>query len=323
MILVLHQGAIGDFLLTLSVMQAVRSFLADHERSPYPIEIIASSVMARLAAGRSAIDVYVSPEQVGLHTLFSEDGPLDERLAARLIRSRWVINFLGGTNDPIHRRLQAATQGQVISVDPRPTETTLAGETHMTSRWASAIRAQGVEIGEPTSPLIRIADDREGARSRTPSNKTPNIIVHPGSGGRDKCWPVENFIALAEMLRDDVEVSWMLGPAECEPADERFDTLRSRVDAGLETLLVEPDLDKAIARIADARLYIGNDGGMTHTAAAIGIPTVAIFTVTSPAIWRPLGSHVTTVALESCDRPLVAITVEHVRKVIQQRLRSE
>ena len=125
MILVLHHGAIGDFVLTLSVVQAVRSLLDERHRShadnepwtsaraasslqnqcppahghskPYPVGVIASSALARLAAGRSAIDVCTSPEQVGLHTLFSDEGPLDERLAAMLHRARWVVNFLGGT----------------------------------------------------------------------------------------------------------------------------------------------------------------------------------------------------------------------------------
>lgn len=323
MILVLHQGAIGDFVLTLSVVQAVRSLLADRQRSPYPVEVIASSAMARLVAGRSAVDVYVSPEQVGLHTLFSEQGVLDERLAAMLTRSRWVLNFLGGTNDPIHRRLEAATQGHVISVETRPTETTLTDETHITSQWSSAIRAQGLDIDEPTPPHIRIAESREGTHSQAPCSKTPSVIVHPGSGGRDKCWPVENFIALAELLQDNVDVHWMLGPAECEPVDERFDALHRRADAGLEMLIVESDLEEALTKIADAALYVGNDGGMTHAAAAIGVPTVAIFTATNPAVWRPLGDHVTVVAPESRDCSLSAVAVEHVRQIIDQRLRSE
>ena len=83
MILVLHQGAIGDFVLTLSVVQAVRSRLNDPSQL-CPVGGIASSALARLAAGRSAIDTCRSPEQVGLHTLFSEEGPLDERLAVEL-----------------------------------------------------------------------------------------------------------------------------------------------------------------------------------------------------------------------------------------------
>lgn len=295
MILVLHQGAIGDFVLTLSVVQAVRLFLEEHQDSSLSVEAIASSSLARIAAGRSVIDTYTSPEQVGLHTLFSEKGPLDDRLADKLQQSEYVLNFLSSTAAPIHRRLDVATSGQVISVDPRPTQATLSEGIHITSQWTSEIRKQGLDIVEPTPPEIQITDTGEQVRSQTTSHKTPNVIIHPGSGGRDKCSPIEDFIDLADSLPDNASVSWMLGPAECEPNDERFDTLRHRVNTQNETLIVEPNLEDAIIKIADARLYIGNDGGMTHVAAAIGIPTVAIFVSTDPPVWRPLGEHVKAV----------------------------
>ena len=253
---------------------------------------------------------------------------MDERLAAMLHRARWVVNFLGGTAELLHRRLQAAVPVPVISVDPRPTETTLATGTHITSQWASAIREQGLDIGEPQAPYIRIGDGREGTRTRAPSCRARRVIVHPGSGGRGKCWPIEKFIALAESLQDaespqEIDVTWMLGPAECEPADDRFDPLRCRVDAGPETLIVEPDRPEALRGIADAALYVGNDGGMTHAAAAIGLPTIAIFQATNPAVWRPLGEHVTTIAPEKSARSLADVTVEHVRLIVRQRLRPE
>jgi len=324
MILVLHQGAIGDFVLTLSVVQAVRSFFDKHPGS-LPIETIASSLFARIAPGRSAIDAYISPELAGLHTLFSEQVALDDRLADKLKRSRCVLNFLSSIDDSIHRRLETATSGQVISVDPRPTKTTLANGMHITAQWALDIRKQGLDIGEPTLPYIRLMDRhtkeprasaRAACRQRQNewhpnvacSHKTANVIIHPGSGGRDKCWPIENFITLADSLPDEASVFWMLGPAECEPNDERFDALHRRVEAKREALIIEPDLAQAVLRIAEASLYIGNDGGMTHVAAALGIPTVAIFTVTNPLVWRPLGEHVKVVASvdvgQACLTPL-------------------
>ena len=75
-LVVLHQGAIGDFVLALSVIQTVRTTLqAEH------VVAIATAASAKLAAGCSAIDAHQWPEQVGLHTLFLQSGPIDGRLA--------------------------------------------------------------------------------------------------------------------------------------------------------------------------------------------------------------------------------------------------
>ncbi len=91
---------------------------------------------------------------------------------------------------------------------------------------------------------------------------------------------------------DLARIAWMLGPAEREPDDDGFAAVAQRTaDAG-EELIAEDDLAAAAVRTADAKLYIGNDGGMTHVAAATGTPTLAIYVATDPRVWRPLGEHV-------------------------------
>ena len=90
-------------------------------------------------------------------------------------------------------------------------------------------------------------------------------------------------------------MAWMLGPTERETADALVATVRERVAAGRESLIVEDDLESAARRIADADLFIGNDAGMTHVASALGVPTRVIFSTTDPRVWRPLGDHVQVV----------------------------
>jgi len=82
--------------------------------------------------------------------------------------------------------------------------------------------------------------------------------------------------------------------------------------------------------LAEAALYIGNDSGLTHLAAATGCPTIALFGASDPAVWRPLGDHVRVIVSEvscgpchlkrreniDCDRRCMsAISVERVHSL--------
>ncbi len=293
MILVFHQGAIGDFVLTLPVIQAVRE-AAGAAR----VEVVATAGSARVAAGRSVVDTWTSPDQVGLHTLYGEGSDLDERLARRLERAVLVLSFLGGPAEASDRRLCAATPGCVVSVDPRPNQETLAAGRHITAQWEAAVQAQALAISSTKPAFIRIERTPAASSSDSPvigdtgETSAVRVVIHPGSGGRGKCWPVERFMAMADEM-EGAAIAWMLGPAECEAGDDRFAGLHDRIQRRGEGLIVEADLLAAARKIAEADLFAGNDSGMTHLAAALGVHTLAVFTTTDPRVWRPLGDHVT------------------------------
>lgn len=110
-------------------------------------------------------------------------------------------------------------------------------------------------------PRIELSGPRHGS-----------IILHPFSGGAKKNWPLEHFRELAAQLPD---VAWTCGPEEQFDGAKRFS-----------------DLAELARWISGSRLYIGNDSGITHLAAAVGAPTLALFGPTDPAIWCPAGPHV-------------------------------
>lgn len=97
--------------------------------------------------------------------------------------------------------------------------------------------------------------------------------IHPFSGSAKKNWPLENFRALARGLENDMPVEWCAGPDDPPlPEAVRFD-----------------DLYELACWLASARLYVGNDSGITHLAAAVGTPVLALFGPTDPAVWGPRG----------------------------------
>jgi ADP-heptose:LPS heptosyltransferase len=107
-----------------------------------------------------------------------------------------------------------------------------------------------------------------------------DVIIQPGSGSPKKNWPLAQFEELAMWLKEQgYQVRWCLGPAEEE-------WLR-RPDA-----LPAMPLEELAGVLAGARLFVGNDSGISHLAAAAGCPTVAIFGSTNPAIWKPAGPRV-------------------------------
>src|SRR5262249_13204179 len=118
-------------------------------------------------------------------------------------------------------------------------------------------------------------------------------IVHPGSGGREKCWPPASF---AEVTKRIIAAGWcavgILGPVELET----WKTAELREFKALAPHLVNLDLLELPAVLAVADLYVGNDSGVTHVAAATGTRTIAIFGPTDPRVWQPLGDHVRVIA---------------------------
>jgi len=116
------------------------------------------------------------------------------------------------------------------------------------------------------------------------------VAVHPGSGGKRKCWPAERFAALVKAL--DAPILLIEGPADRESCH-----LLRRLLAGPEGPALASGLSvpQAAALLTQCKLYVGNDSGLTHLAGALGIPTVAIFGPTDPAVWAPRGQRVAVV----------------------------
>jgi heptosyltransferase III len=124
-------------------------------------------------------------------------------------------------------------------------------------------------------PRLKIAGQKTGV-----AGTFDFVAVHPFSGSRHKDWPLDRFRQLAERL--PLPVCYCIG---------REQTLTGAVEYA--------DLYDLAAWIRNARLYIGNDSGITHLAAAAGVPTVAIFGYSNPRVWAPRGKHVRIVAGQS------------------------
>jgi heptosyltransferase-2 len=117
------------------------------------------------------------------------------------------------------------------------------------------------------------------------------LAVHPGSGGRRKCWPATRMAECVNCLAEPVVL--LEGPADRDACRECAEAIAPSLPVVRAT---QWPLPRLAALLAESRAYLGNDSGVSHLAAALGVPTVAVFGPTDPAIWAPLGPSVAVVA---------------------------
>ncbi len=146
---------------------------------------------------------------------------------------------------------------------------------HLPFRFLDALPARDSGVAASDFFLRQISESAPPGDPRIAVDSQPGdyAVIHAFSGSQRKNWPLERFESVAAAL--PLPVRWTAGPDELLDRAIRFDNL---VD---------------LARLlAGARLFIGNDSGVTHLAAAVGTPTIAIFGPTDPLIWAPRGQHV-------------------------------
>ena len=140
---------------------------------------------------------------------------------------------------------------------------------HATDFYLDQARAIAPASVAACDGVPRIRCHVDGPRERV-------AVIHPFSGSPRKNWPLERFRALARGLERVMRIEWRRGPEDPE----------------LDGAVVTEDLYELACRLARASLYVGNDSGITHLAAAVGAPVLALFGPTDPAVWAPRGDHV-------------------------------
>jgi heptosyltransferase III len=124
-----------------------------------------------------------------------------------------------------------------------------------------------------------------------------SVVIHPFSGSKRKNWPFAAYQALAADL--PIKTEWTAGPEEELDEAKRYQ-----------------DLGELARWLKGARLYIGNDSGITHLAAALGIPTLALFGPTEPAKWAPRGDNVTVLRCEPMEKLAIATVLAAANRLL-------
>lgn len=256
-LLCVRRGGLGDTLLMLPVLRAMR------KTAPAASLCLAG---AREPAGVllrfGAVDQAMSSEVLQLWAL-STDGEAGARARGALAAFDWIVG-----DDP-GLAVVATAQRQVVVFDPRI-------EGGPPTAAAAVLLARTGLAGEARMDLLA---------QRPPAVPDAPIVLHPGSGAERKCLPRASLHALAASLSRLGPVCVVLGPAEIERG--------AGADWPPAVAVERPrTVDALVDRLLAARAFVGHDSGPTHLAAALQVPTCALFVATDPEVWAPRGAHV-------------------------------
>ncbi|MDA8432728.1 MAG: glycosyltransferase family 9 protein [Nitrospiraceae bacterium] len=273
--LVWHQGAVGDLILSLPAIYSIKK----HVR-PRSLHLISRSDLSDIFLSNGIADETSSNER-GLYAGFFSGANVSGGAAEFLGRFDDAYVFMRNRDEIFMENLGR----HISSVFRVATVTPIGRKEHISHFQLGQLVALGIDPAVP--PCL----DYPGAAARS-GGGAPVVSIHPGSGGRAKRWRLSGFLDLVRVLRGEGRYRFfvLLGPAETEIEGE---CRRFLFEEGIEGEIVAGRPLSSIASVLMASsLYVGNDSGITHLAAALGRPVVAIFGPTDPAVWAPLGDKV-------------------------------
>lgn len=271
--IVLHPGALGDVLLAVPALRALRGQAADAE-----LVLVAQPHIGRLLAALAIVDGQVTFDTLGLEALFADD-EAPARLH-RLLDGARVVSWFGRRDAGFVRRLRALAPGAVVSSSVPSSDDVTVWE-HLASAVASPA---GVAWREPIAvPAAMTIEGRRALAAMGRDGARPLVVLHPGAGGAAKRWAPEGFVEVAAALVDALGADLVVhdGPADRDAVA----SVRARLRVP-SVRLADPSLEILAGVLSHAALWVGNDSGVTHLAAAVGAPTLALFTRANLA-WRP------------------------------------
>ena len=287
--LAIHPGALGDVLLAVPALRALRAAGA-------PLTVAMQPRIGALLVALGVADRAVAFDTLGLEALFG-DAPLDPDapLTQWLADGTRVVCWFGARDPEFTRRLCALAPGATVAP---ATTTTMPVWQHL----VQTVGGHGGHVPIVCPPWLR-DEACETLRTRGWDGGTRLVVVHPGAGGFAKRWPAAGFADVVE--RVDAALVVHQGPADGEAVRDLLVRLRRPAMS-----LIDPPLPMLAGVLSLACAYIGNDSGISHLAAAVGAPSLILFTEAAlPWVpWSPTACCVTVTTSTIVDTERDAVT---------------
>ena len=300
----LRGGAIGDFIVTLPVFQALRR--------AWPrayIEVVGYPHIAQLALACGLVNAVTSMNKAEMARLFSLKPSIPEEQARYLRSFGLILSYLYDPGNTVRENLLGVGVRQVVYGSPQ------VGGMPAVSHMLKPLESLAIYPEEPEYPRLDLDDDtRARGRERLKRLGERVVAIHPGSGSPKKNWPLDRFLSAGRAVRANTgaSVCLILGDADDAIAGEL------KRGTGEFPVVTGCSLVDLAGILAACDGYLGNDSGITHMAAAVGIPTVALFGPTDPAIWGPRAERV-AILTPASERvgDLAEIPVDAVLRALQ------
>lgn len=289
-LLIWHQGALGDLLLAGPALAALRSRYPRARITalgqPEPWKLLSPTL--------SLSGIWDSGESLFAH-LFRDTAP-PPQLRERLAPFQLALVFSPRSQTPVLAALAQAGIPAVCWVPSFP------GDGCDPVAALQARRLAGLGLAFEPEPFRLIVEEGEEALL---SGAGPWLAVAPGSGHPCKNWPLSHFYEVSRALAWEhrLGVVWLTGPAEAG----MLPYIQALAGAQGQVVAASQPLARVSAILSRCLLYLGNDSGLTHLAAAAGTRAVlALFGPTDPQVWAPVGPRVRTLTAPCPQAPCAA-----------------
>lgn len=296
-ILILRGGAIGDFIFTFPAFQALR------KRWPESyIEITGYPHIAQLAQAGGLADAVTSLDKAEVARYFAFKPSIPHEQAEYIKSFDLIISYLFDPGGSVKENLLRIGAKQVIYGSP------LIKSGHAVDSLMKPLEDLAIYPEGPETPRLNLKESHIKAGWETAARLGEKVVaIHPGSGSPKKNWPLEKFILLSKTISELTTFTPVFITGEADGAI-------SKELAGMKTpaqVISGHSLVDLAGILSACKGYAGNDSGITHLAAALGIPVVAIFGPTDPAMWAPRGTNA-RIILTKKDNDLSNIPPEEV-----------
>jgi ADP-heptose:LPS heptosyltransferase len=281
---VLRPGAIGDTLVTLPALLALR-----RQFPGATIGVAGNAAALPLAQSSGLIDTWVGFDDPRITRLFmAGDPPADDHFRGLDLAVAWGRDPDGTLRSGLARR--DARRVLVAPSRPEPDR-----PVHVARHLLRTLAPLGIAPDDPAAwlPEIRIPAEAvahaEAELATAGLVRRPFVAIHPGSGSPLKNWPAEQFARVRdELLRvHGLATVVLAGPADAAA----LATLHDAPSAG-GAVLVDRPLPTLAAVLRRAAAFLGNDSGLAHLAGLLGVATLCLFGPSDPVLWTPLGPRV-------------------------------
>ncbi|MCF6149932.1 MAG: glycosyltransferase family 9 protein [Candidatus Kuenenia sp.] len=284
-ILIIRPSAIGDIIITLPTLHALRNHIPNSH-----IEIMGYPSYLELVHGRFYADTISRFDHPDISILLRKDARIPDSLRERFSKFDLIIAFIADRDKIFSENLQASGAKEVLCYNPFPND---SKPIHIIDHFLNSLKLLEIPYSNTTPNIYLNKEDlieRENIlRNSLENTRQKRIAIHPGSGSTHKCWLLSNYFSIIQWLTEhhNAKIFIIAGPADIVVKQE-IDKLPKNNICAIDT----PPLTKLAAILQQCDLFIGNDSGITHLAAAMGVSTLAIFGPTDPKVWGPRGKSV-------------------------------
>jgi heptosyltransferase III len=296
-ILIIRGGAIGDLVLTLPAIAALR-----RQFPAAQLEVLGYPHITQLALAGGLVDRIQPIEARGLAGFFARGGDLAADLADYFSRFDIIISYLYDPDAIFQTNVASCARGQFIAAPHRPEE---KESIHATKVYLRPLERLAIFEADPV-PRLAIPN-----RLSTLNQ----IALHPGSGSESKNWPETQWAELLARLVRESEINLLLVGGEAE--GERLQRLATELPSERYEMARSLPLAELAARLQSSVGLVGHDSGISHLAAALGLPCLVLWANTNETIWRPQGRRV-VVLKDTAGLP--ALKVQRVIEALRPQL---